>query len=337
MEYVDGTTSPRCSRAGRCSRRRGPSSIALQLCEMLETCHAVLRRDRRPQRSSASSTATSSPKTSASRRRARAGPRLRHRQAPRRRPGGFTHNLFGSLPYTPPERLERGGVDRQSDLWAAGRGPLPDGRGPPAVPGEDPEELEAKIRHGEPPAPLPETVSPGLKKIVSRRPGLRPPSGATRRAELCGGPRSARGRRAGSGRHCRPESEHRGRPGCHGGRDVPPAARPPAAGTETRRTDAPIADPLEATRRNAGETRRTGADPPLPRRRPRSPRRPRPLRPLAGRRWLAWAGVCCCSRFGVPPRSGSASEAREIQHALIGDEPIRTSTTLAALPQGLAR
>ena len=32
----------------------------------------------------------------------------------------FTVNLFGSLPYTPPERLERGAVDRHSDLWAVG-------------------------------------------------------------------------------------------------------------------------------------------------------------------------------------------------------------------------
>ena len=80
----------------------------------------------------------------------------------------FTVNLFGSLPYTPPERLERGVVDRHSDLWAVGvvLATMVSGRRP--FPGNTPEELEQAIRHGVPPLPLPAACSPGLSHVVDK-------------------------------------------------------------------------------------------------------------------------------------------------------------------------
>ena len=91
----------------------------------------------------------------------------------------FTVNLFGSLPYTPPERLDRGGVDRHSDLWAVGRRPLHDGA--PATrrsTGDDPEEVEGKIRRGEPPgAAAGRRARRRLSRIIQQEPRLpgRPP------------------------------------------------------------------------------------------------------------------------------------------------------------------
>ncbi len=80
----------------------------------------------------------------------------------------FTVNLFGSLPYTPPERLERGVVDRHSDLWAVGvvLATMVSGRRP--FPGGTPEELEQAIRHGVPPLPLPAGCSPELSRVVDK-------------------------------------------------------------------------------------------------------------------------------------------------------------------------
>jgi protein kinase-like protein len=80
----------------------------------------------------------------------------------------FTVNLFGSLPYTPPERLERGVVDRHSDLWAVGvvLAAMVSGRRP--FPGNTPEELEQAIRHGVAPLPLPDGCSPGLSHVVEK-------------------------------------------------------------------------------------------------------------------------------------------------------------------------
>jgi tRNA A-37 threonylcarbamoyl transferase component Bud32 len=80
----------------------------------------------------------------------------------------FTVNLFGTLPYTPPERLERGVVDRHSDLWAVGvvLGACVLGRRPFA--GATTEELESAIRHGIEHLPLPAGCSPGLNHVVDR-------------------------------------------------------------------------------------------------------------------------------------------------------------------------
>jgi serine/threonine protein kinase/tetratricopeptide (TPR) repeat protein len=80
----------------------------------------------------------------------------------------FTVNLFGSLPYTPPERLDRGGVDRHSDLWAVGVVLYMMVAGYSPFDGEDPEAVEGKIRRGEPPAPLPGHVPPALSRIIVR-------------------------------------------------------------------------------------------------------------------------------------------------------------------------
>jgi serine/threonine protein kinase len=80
----------------------------------------------------------------------------------------FTVNLFGSLPYTPPERLDRGGVDRHSDLWAVGVVLYIMVAGYSPFDGEDPEAVEGKIRRGDPPAPLPASIAPALSRIIAR-------------------------------------------------------------------------------------------------------------------------------------------------------------------------
>lgn len=100
----------------------------------------------------------------------------------------FTVNLFGSLPYTPPERLERGVVDRHSDLWAVGvvLAAMVSGRRP--FPGNTAEELEQAVRRGVPPLPLPPGTSEGLAYIVQRSLAFevsrRYPTAAEMRADL---------------------------------------------------------------------------------------------------------------------------------------------------------
>jgi serine/threonine protein kinase len=166
MEYVAGSDlSERLS--------RGPlpedwaAAIACQLCEMLEVCHnfsaevggrkfyGIVHGDIKPENI-----------------RLQEGDRVRvldfgiakHLSQTRR----FTVNLFGSLPYTPPERLDRGGVDRHSDLWAVGVVLYMMVAGYSPFSGDDPEEIEGKIRRGDPPQPLPASVSPGLARIIRK-------------------------------------------------------------------------------------------------------------------------------------------------------------------------
>jgi serine/threonine protein kinase len=166
MEYVPGTDLAQMLQRGPLPEDHA-AFITHQLCEMLEACHqfsgeiggrkvyGVVHGDIKPENV-----------------RLQDGERVRvldfgiakHLSQTRR----FTVNLFGSLPYTPPERLEKGGVDRHSDLWAVGVVLYLMVAGYPPFSGEEPEELEGKIRSGEPPRPLPDDVSPGLKKIIRK-------------------------------------------------------------------------------------------------------------------------------------------------------------------------
>ncbi len=154
----------------------------------------------------------------------------------------FTVNLFGSLPYTPPERLERGVVDRHSDLWAVGvvLAAMVSGRRP--FPGNTAEELEQAIRHGVPPLPLPATCSPGLAHIVARSlafdAGRRYPDAGEMKADLLA---------------------------VRDGRPLPSLAAPAGAADlhVTRRTARPLPPP--APEGEAAEsTRRTGPSPTAP-------------------------------------------------------------------------
>lgn len=166
MEYVDGTDLSEVLARGPLPEARAVA-IAVELLTMLEICHefsaevggrrifGIVHGDIKPENI-----------------RLQAEDRVRvldfgiakHLSQTRR----FTVNLFGSLPYTPPERLERGVVDRHSDLWAVGvvLAAMVSGRRP--FPGNTPEELEQAIRHGVPPLPLPAGSSPGLVQVVDK-------------------------------------------------------------------------------------------------------------------------------------------------------------------------
>ncbi|HEY0553387.1 MAG TPA: protein kinase [Thermoanaerobaculia bacterium] len=166
MEYVAGTDLSRRLARGPLPEDKA-ASIACQLCDMLEACHnfsaeiggrkvyGIIHGDIKPENI-----------------------RLQDDDRVRVLDFGiakllsqtrkFTVNLFGSLPYTPPERLDRGGVDRHSDLWAVGVVLFLMVAGYPPYDGDDPEAVEGKIRRGDPPAPLPEGVAPGLRRIIGR-------------------------------------------------------------------------------------------------------------------------------------------------------------------------
>jgi serine/threonine protein kinase len=166
LEYVAGDDlSQRLARGPLPDDRA--ASIACQLCDMLEVCHnfsaevggrkvyGIIHGDIKPENI-----------------RLQDDDRVRvldfgiakHLSQTRK----FTVNLFGSLPYTPPERLDRGGVDRHSDLWAVGVVLYMCVAGYSPFEGEDPEEVEGKIRRGDPPKPLPADVAPALGRIIVR-------------------------------------------------------------------------------------------------------------------------------------------------------------------------
>ena len=165
MEYVEGTDLARVLAHGALSEERAVH-IAHQLCQMLEQCHAytaevngrevhgIVHGDIKPENI-----------------RLQGDDRVRvldfgiakHLSQQRR----YTRNLFGTPPYTPPERLERGLVDPQSDLWAVAVVLYLMVSGYPPYAGGD-EELEQRIRAGDPPRPLPAGVSPGLKQILGK-------------------------------------------------------------------------------------------------------------------------------------------------------------------------
>lgn len=257
MEYVDGADLSEVL-----IRARGPLpedravNIALQLCSMLEVCHGfsaevggrqvlgIVHGDIKPENI-----------------RLQEGDRVRvldfgiakHLSQTRR----FTVNLFGSLPYTPPERLERGVVDFHSDLWAVGVVLYICMSGQRPFPGTTPEEIEARIRRREAPLALPDTCPARLARILKRcmqfDPALRYPTAAALRADL---------------EACldgRPLAEEVALDESSATRRT----RPPSADLDaTRRTDrtvAPPADPAaEATRRTAEAGEVTVPPPPPP-------------------------------------------------------------------------
>ena len=99
----------------------------------------------------------------------------------------FTTNLFGSLPYVPPERLESGKLDDLSDLWATGvvLYSMVSGRLPFA--GSTPEEVRFRLLQGEL-LPLPDSCSRPLRwvilKSLSFTPGRRYQTAAALQADL---------------------------------------------------------------------------------------------------------------------------------------------------------
>lgn len=271
MEYVAGTDLSEILDQGPLTETRA-ALIALQLCNLLEVSHqfaaeiagrrilGIVHGDIKPENI-----------------RLQEGDRVRildfgiakHVSQTRK----FTVNLFGSLPYTPPERLERGVVDYHSDLWAVGVVLYMMVSGEAPYTGRDPEELEARIRRGEPPMPLPASVSPGLRRIIhcclAFDPAKRYPTAMALRADLEawleGRPLSGQstGQAAGSDEEAQDNLNATRRTGR--AEPLPPGAGP--ALDATRRTDR-AATVLEFPERNPelGATRRTGEPglPPIP-------------------------------------------------------------------------
>ncbi|HEV2844497.1 MAG TPA: serine/threonine-protein kinase [Thermoanaerobaculia bacterium] len=257
MEYVAGQDLAQVLAQGPISEERA-AFIAWQLCEMLEGCHqfhadvagrkvGVVHGDIKPENI-----------------RLQDEDRVRvldfgiakHLSQTRR----FTKNLFGSLPYTPPERLDRGGVDFHSDLWAVGVVLYLMVAGYSPFSGDDPEEVEGKIRSGEPPRPLPMAASPVLGKIIFRSldfdPRRRYQNAAEMKADL----------EAWNEDKPLPSEQPRVRPlpaeDLNATRRTSPrspvTAPVPAAFSETRRTDRPAEAPREM---GPEATRRTGEVP----------------------------------------------------------------------------
>ena len=305
MEYVAGDDLARVLDNEAPFDERRAVGIALQLCGMLEMFHdfstgvdgrrGIVHGDLKPENI-----------------RIQDGDKVRvldfgiakHLSQTRR----FTHNLFGSLPYTPPERLNSGRLDHQSDLWALGVILYLMIAGYPPWSGNDPEDLEGRIRRGEPPIPLPETVSPGLKKILYRMlafdPERRYPSATAFRLDL--------------------EAWSEGTPLVE---EAPAAAQDDLNATrrtsrplggETRRTDRPDTSDLDSTRRTS-EPAPVLPPPPLTDQLAAVPgqqevqKKPRNRK----RRWLFVAGVLVLA-FGIS-QVWIQSEAKELQRALSTD------------------
>lgn len=312
MEHVAGTDLAQVIEREAPFDEQRAVSIALQLCEMLEMFHefstgvdgrrGIVHGDLKPENI-----------------RIQDGDRVRvldfgiakHLSQTRR----FTHNLFGSLPYTPPERLNSGRLDFQSDLWAVGVILYLMVAGYPPWSGQDPEDLEGRIRRGEPPVPLPEGVSPGLKKILYRAlafdPERRYPSATALRSDLEAWldgrepttvEEPARDDLNATRRTTRPlDDSHAG---------------------ETRRTDRPVASDLDSTRRTWEPETTLPPPPPPP---PLAEQlasvpgpqldTPRPRR--RKRKWLALAGALLIA-FGAS-QFWIQGEAKELQRALTTD------------------
>ena len=315
MEYVAGNDLARVIEQEAPFDEQRAVSIALQLCGMLEMFHelategrrGIVHGDLKPENI-----------------RIQDGDRVRvldfgiakHLSQTRR----FTHNLFGSLPYTPPERLNSGRLDLQSDLWAVAVILYLMVSGYPPWSGQDPEDLEGRIRRGEPPVPLPEGVSPGLKKILYRGlafdPERRYPSATALRSDLeawrDGAPLP----------EPTPETPEPVRDDLNATRRTTRPLDDSQAG-ETRRTDRPVASDLDATRRTWEPEPEAAVPPPsvplaehlavVPGPQDEAPARPR----LRKRRWLALAGALVLA-FGIS-QFWIQGEAKELQLALATD------------------
>jgi len=79
-----------------------------------------------------------------------------------------TRNLYGSVPYSSPERLDRGHVDYHSDLWSVAvvLYEMLEGRRPFRATSDA--ELERAIRSGTPPAPLERTIPPAFEAVLGK-------------------------------------------------------------------------------------------------------------------------------------------------------------------------
>jgi eukaryotic-like serine/threonine-protein kinase len=313
MEYVAGTDLAQVIEREAPFDEQRAVSIALQLCEMLEVFHelttegrrGIVHGDLKPENIRLQANPEGTDRV-----RVLDFGIAKHLSQTRR----FTHNLFGSLPYTPPERLNSGRLDAQSDLWAVGVILYLMISGYPPWSGQDPEELERRIRHGEPPVPLPEGVSPGLKKILFRalafNPEQRYASAGALRADLE------------AWRDGRPVPEpvisEPARDDLNATRRTSRPLEDVRAG-ETRRTDQPIASNLDATRRTYEPAVAIPPPPPLadqlaavpgPQPEVAAPKRRK-------RRWLALAGVLVLA-FGMS-QFWIQGEAKELQRALATD------------------
>ncbi|REJ84694.1 MAG: serine/threonine protein kinase [Acidobacteria bacterium] len=159
-----------------------------------------------------------------------------------------TRNLFGSYPYTPPERLRTGMVDERSDLWAAGviLYQMLAGRSPYAA--TSAEQLERELRT-RPATPLGEVVVSGaypdpLLRLVDRSLAFDAQDRFSSAREM---------REALRGVEISPEAGAASPAGQPAAGRFPPSA-PPTADEATRRTastGASEADDVEATRRTA--------------------------------------------------------------------------------------
>jgi serine/threonine protein kinase len=313
MEYVAGTDLAQVIEREAPFDEQRAVSIALQLCEMLEMFHelttegrrGIVHGDLKPENIRIQE---------ADRVRVLDFGIAKHLSQTRR----FTHNLFGSLPYTPPERLNSGRLDAQSDLWAVGVILYLMVSGYPPWSAQEPEELERRIRQGEPPVPLPEEVSPGLKKLLYRalafEPERRYPTAAALRSDLE------------AWRDGRPVPEPAALETPEPARDDLNATRrttrplDDSRAGETRRTDRP-AD-LDATRRTFEPEAAVPPPPPpplaeqlaaIPGPQPDAPAKPRRRKRL----WLALAGALLIA-FGIS-QFWIQGEAKELQRALATD------------------
>jgi serine/threonine protein kinase len=80
----------------------------------------------------------------------------------------LTRNEFGSVPYSSPERLERGEVSVDSDLWALAVMLYEMLTGTQPYRADATEQLERRIRSRVPPMPLPEACPEPLKRILEK-------------------------------------------------------------------------------------------------------------------------------------------------------------------------